>query len=391
MPADAWIDALLSREGQELLAALGAETLSPDAELRVLTRYRARYPADLVSIAFAQVKLRARARAKFSRADHMYFTVPGLEQASTERMAQHHALRFAGFAQVADLCSGIGGDLLGLAHERRVIAVDIDPVHSRLGVLNADAYGVAANVMPVCEDVRAVDYHRVRAAFIDPARRGAQGRMRSGESEPSLDWCFELATRGLAVGIKAAPALPVDVVPADWEIEFVSEHRELKEAVLWSPSLATARRRATLVGDGERTLIAADDASLTVRAPGAYIIDPDPAVTRAGLVETLGAGLGDAWKIDARVAFLSSDRQLQTPFGRTLRIESSMPWSLARLRESLRSLDVGTVDIRKRGSAVDVDEIQRRLKLTGSRSATVVLTRVANAPWAMVCSEPGLT
>jgi hypothetical protein len=68
-----------------------------------------------------------------------------------------------------------------------------------------------------------------------------------------------------------------------------------------------------------------------------------------------------------------------------------MPWSLARLRESLRSLDVGTVDIRKRGSAVDVEEIQRRLKLTGSRSATVVLTRVANAPWAMVCTDTDLT
>jgi hypothetical protein len=65
-----------------------------------------------------------------------------------------------------------------------------------------------------------------------------------------------------------------------------------------------------------------------------------------------------------------------------------MPWNLGRLRESLRSLDVGSVDIRKRGSAVDVDEVQKKLKLTGSRAATVVLTRVGDRPWMMVCFNP---
>ena len=52
----------------------------------------------------------------------------------------------------------------------------------------------------------------------------------------------------------------------------------------------------------------------------------------------------------------------------------------------LRALDVGSVDIRKRGSAVDVEQVQRRLKLGGTRPATVVLTRVANSPWAFVCT-----
>jgi hypothetical protein len=66
-----------------------------------------------------------------------------------------------------------------------------------------------------------------------------------------------------------------------------------------------------------------------------------------------------------------------------------MPWGLAALKRSLRELDVGVVDIRKRGSAVDVDELRRRLKLTGRRSATVVLTRAMNAPWAFVCFDVG--
>ena len=42
----------------------------------------------------------------------------------------------------------------------------------------------------------------------------------------------------------------------------------------------------------------------------------------------------------------------------------------------------------KSTSAVDVDELQRRLKLSGSRTATVVLTRASGKPWMLVCFEP---
>lgn len=380
----AWIDQLLSDDGQAILGTLSAERISPESELRIITHYRTRYPADLVTAALAQVKLRVRARDKFTRADRMYFTPAGLEQASTERMSRHHAARYERFARVADLCSGIGGDLIGLAARVETLAVDLDPLHSRIGMLNARAYDVAERVTPVVDDVRVVSLDGVGAVFVDPARRSEERRFRSGESEPPLDWCFALAHQ-LPVGIKAAPGLPLAVVPDGWEVEFVSEGRELKESLLWSPLLATANRRASVLGDATHTLVGDPAAALDVLAPGAYLIDPDPAVTRAGLVETLGAQLR-AWKIDAQVAFLSADHPVETPFGRCLEVEASMPWSLARLKEALRGLDVGTVDIRKRGSAVDVDELQRRLKLKGSRAATVVLTRVADKPWAMVCT-----
>jgi hypothetical protein len=379
------LDSLLSPDGQHLLDELSRETLSAGAELGVITRYRARYAPELVAAALAQVKLRQRARAKFSRADAMYFTAPGLEQASTERMARHHAKRYATSKRVADLCSGIGGDLIGFASRGEVLAVDRDPVHLRMGVLNARAYGVDENVTSVQCDVRDVPLAGIDAVFIDPARRSEDHRFRDGESEPPLEWCLALAQRGLSVGIKAAPRLPPQTVPEAWELEFVSENRELKECVVWSPSLRTTRRRATILPH-EHTLIESTGAPLPVRSPGQFLLDPDPAVTRAGLVQELGRSLGDVWKIDDQVAFLSSDRPFDTPFGRGLRIEASLPWSLKSLKEKLRRLDVGTIDIRKRGSAVDVEDIQRRLRVSGSRSATIVLTRVADRPWAMVCT-----
>jgi THUMP domain-like len=109
-------------------------------------------------------------------------------------------------------------------------------------------------------------------------------------------------------------------------------------------------------------------------------------VTRAGAVETLARSLG-AWKLDERIAFLSADQPPRTPFGRALRVEASMPYGLKRLRTSLRTLGVGAVDIRRRGLAGDVDDLRRRLRLDGEHRATVVLTRVLDRPWTLVCSD----
>ena len=387
MDASSWIDTLLTSDGQRLLDELSAETLPATDQLRLIVRLRERYPPDLVALALTQAKLRIRARSKFSGADRMYFTPAGLEQASSERMARHHARRYEPFDLVADLCTGIGGDLIGLADGCPVIAVDKDPVHARLAMLNGVANHVGQRVTSICADVSTVRLNDVPAVFIDPARRSPDRRFPAGASEPSLNWCFALADGETGVGIKAAPGLPTEVVPPAWELEFVSDHRDLKECMLWSPSLATAQRRATILPD-EHTLVEHDRARVDVRPPGRFLLDPDPAVTRAGLVQTLGATLGDCWKIDDRIAFLSANMEMLTPFGRSLRIEASMPWNLGRLRESLRSLNVGAVDIRKRGSAVDVDELQKKLKLSGHRAVTLVLTRVADRPWMMVCSEP---
>ena len=152
-------------------------------------------------------------------------------------------------------------------------------------------------------------------------------------------------------------------------MELLADRRELKEAVLWSPSLATTTRRAT-VFPGPHTLIRRQpwfpDRSVR-RAPrrAPSCSTPNPAVTRAGLVEELARDLGDAWKLDPRIAFLSADQPLRSPFGRLLRVDASLPWNLKRLRGVLRERGVGAVEVRKRGSAVDAADLTTRLRLRG--------------------------
>ncbi|HEV3398594.1 MAG TPA: class I SAM-dependent methyltransferase, partial [Actinomycetes bacterium] len=255
----------------------------------------------------------------------------------------------------------------------------------------------AREVAVACADVQHLRLPPSLAVFVDPARREGGRRLPAGDSRPPLAWCLGLAERVAGAGIKAAPGLPLDLVPEGWEVELVADRRELREAVLWSPALATTARRAT-VFPGPHTLAAPpgpagpgahpgrDGTALPWAPPGAFLLDPSPAVTRAGLVEELGRDLG-AWKLDPRIAFLSADEPLRSPFGRSLRVDASLPWNLKRLREVLRQRGIGTVEVRKRGSAVDVADLTTRLRLRGDGRAVVVLTRVADRPWALVCTE----
>ncbi len=387
MDATAWVDALDAPAGRAVLAELEGADVTPGTALQVTTRLRRRWPPQLVADALTQHELRRRAAAKFDRAAEMYFTRAGLEQASGETVAAHRAARLAGTGPVADLCCGIGGDLVALAALGPVLGVDRDPVHTRLAELNAHAYGVADRVTTRVDDVRDVALPDVGAAFVDPARRTGRGRLRDGE--PPLAWCTGLADRVPAVVVKAAPGLPHDAVPPGWELEFVAVGPDLKEATLWSPALAATARRATVLPGGH-TLLPEPGEPVPVREPGAFLLDPNPAVTRAGLVEELARVLG-AGKIDDRIAFLTLDAPAETPFARTLRVLDAGPWREKDLPAWLHRLDVGAVDVRRRGLAGDVDALRRRLRLRGSRRVTLVMTRVADRPWALVCEDVATT
>ncbi len=66
----------------------------------------------------------------------------------------------------------------------------------------------------------------------------------------------------------------------------------------------------------------------------------------------------------------------------------SGPWEQKALTPRLHALDVGSVDIRRRGLAGNVEDLHRQLKLRGTRRATLVMTRVDDRPWALICVDP---
>ncbi|MBH5335332.1 SAM-dependent methyltransferase [Streptomyces pactum] len=380
MDADAF-DRLLTPEGQRLLTEL--RDYDPARELATATRLRRDHPAELVSAALGQARLRQRAVAKFGpEAYRMYFTPDGVEQSTRASVAAHRARRFAalGPASVADLCGGIGGDAIALARAgMRVTAVDRSPLACAVTRANAAALGLSELLAVECADVTGYDPAGHEAVFVDPARRGGgRGRIFDPESySPPLSFAVTAARSARWGAVKVAPGIPHEAVPEDAEAEWISDGGDVKEAVLWFGTEPGARR-ATLLPAGT-TLTGRGLPDPPVRPVGRYLYEPDGAVIRAHLVaevaEEVGGGL-----IDPTIAYVTADEPRPTPYATRYEITDVLPFHLKRLKALLREREVGTVTVKKRGSAVEPEELRRKLKLSGRNACTVFLTRVAGAP-----------
>jgi hypothetical protein len=119
-----------------------------------------------------------------------------------------------------------------------------------------------------------------------------------------------------------------------------------------------------------------------------YLFDPDGAVTRAGLVAEFASTV-DGSLADPAIAFVYADAPAATPFARCLEVVDRLPVAVKRMRAALREHDIGRLEIRKRGSALDVERLRRDLRLSGGSAGVLVLTRVAGAPAALLCRDRG--
>jgi SAM-dependent methyltransferase len=379
------LERLQTPEGRAALA--DADALAPDEKtfLGCFGRLAKRHEPDVARAALATAILRRRAAAKFSRAASMFFEREALEQSSGEQLASHRARRMTalGVQRVADLCCGLGGDAIALAERAEVVAVDLDPLRLRLCDLNLRAYQRRERARLIEADALTVDLTD-HAVFVDPDRR-VDGRRQLSLSacQPPLRDVLGRGPPSLPACAKLAPGVPWSELSAlNGEAEFVSLAGELKECVLWLGPYRQRARRATLLPSGESLSADEPAPSPGCAAPGRYLYDPDPAVIRAGLVTDL-AHLLQARQLDAEIAYLSGAVE-RTPFARTYLVEESLPFHLGRLRELLRARGVGKVNVQRRGSAVDPDELVRKLKLRGEQTRTVILTRFEGRPWTLV-------
>lgn len=376
---------LLTPEGRALLDAV--RDTDPADELAVATRLRREHPAELVSAALGQARLRQRAVAKFGAADagRMFFTPNGVEQSTRASVAAYraHRMKELGVSSVADLCCGIGGDAIALARAGiRVLAVDRDPVTAAVARENAEALGLTRLVEVREADVTEVDVSGCDAVFVDPARRGGRGRIFDPEAySPPLSWAIETARKAPRAALKIAPGIPHEAIPAEAEAEWISDGGDVKEAVLWFGTDPGAVR-ATLL-PGPRSLLSRGLPDPEVRPVGRYLYEPDGAAIRAHLVAEVAQQL-DGGLVDATIAYVTADELRPTPYAAAYEITDQLPFNVKKLKALLRERQVGILTVKKRGSAVEPEELRKKVKPQGPNASTVFLTRVAGAPTMLV-------
>jgi hypothetical protein len=380
---------LVSPEAEAALAEASVQT--DPGSLAAATALRRNWPPDQAAAVLSQVALRRRAVAKFGdRAERLFLTADGLEQATRVDVARWRAQRFvaAGASEVVDLGCGIGADALAfLDAGLRVTAVESDSVtavlaQANLGgdakVLCGDAVELAAELL---DDGAAV--------FVDPARRTAAGRTwRVADFSPPWDFATSLLA-GRVSCIKAAPGLPSALIPNGVGTTWVSHRVDLVEASLWSGPWVVGSRTAVLLPSGDE-LDAGERRDPPLGPVGRYLCEPDPAVIRAGAIGAL-AELLDARVVQPGIAYLFADALVATPFATTFEVLDVLPNDERVLRAWVRDQDIGVLEIKVRGLDVDPAVLRRRLKPKGPATATIVLTPTTVGARALVVRRAGPT
>lgn len=392
----------------EFNAALRAQGASPEVAAAVIT----------------QCELRDRAEAKLGPlARRLIFTRDGIEQATRLTVAAAHAQRFSasGARLVADLGCGNGSDSLAfLMAGLHVLAVDIAPdaataARWNLQVISKElstpslpllsetflprddrAKVIEADVTTL--DMAALTEHGVDAIFADPARRtgaakGAARVLSPDQWSPSLPTVLSWRNSFERIGIKLAPGIDHAALPADCHAQWTSIDGDLVETALWTPALAPeGGGRSALVIRGEEKHVLSDPQIHEADAPvpqtpigelGGMIAEPDPAVIRSGSVRILAERLG-AHLISDKIAYLSGDAMPATPFASRFEVREVVALRPKAIAAALRALDVGRVEVKKRGVDLDPASLRSALKLSGTQEATVIATRIAGRHRAII-------
>nr|WP_197717890.1 class I SAM-dependent methyltransferase [Mycobacterium basiliense] len=369
---------LRSESGAAALREVAELALTDDTRIADIAAIRARF-GNRAAVLVETTLLRRRAPEKlgqlgeFDDVADWLFTDTALQQATVAVVARHRAERLAGQV-VHDVTCSIGTEVAALRRvSARVLGSDLDPVRLLMARhnLGPDADLCRADALrPVTRDAVVV---------ADPARR-SDGRRRFSPADyrPALGPLLD-TYRGRQLVVKCAPGLAFDQLSGlgfDGEIEVTSYRGSVREACLWSLGLAEpgVRRRASILDRGEQiTDTEPDDCG--VRPAGRWIVDPDGAVVRAGLVRQYARRHG-LWQLDPDIAYLSGDR---LPAGvRGFEVLEQLAFEERRLRRVLSALDCGALEILVRGVSVDPDALRRRLRPRGSRPLSVVITRIGS-------------
>ena len=226
---------------------------------------------------------------------------------------------------------------------------------------------------------------------MDPDRRAGSGARRSLDPHAwSPGWltCIELIENFRGACLKLAPAFDVNAfaapkLPHSWS--WTSLDGELVEVTLWTGALANvgapSEREAIALRSNGATRHTRNATPVEVTALGPddlaevkFVVEPDPAWIRAGLVGNVAREL-DCAPLGTNIAYLGGTTEPAAGPWRRWRVVASERADRKRLRALLRKHDIGRVIVHKRGHPLGADELARRFAGPGSQPGELIIAR----------------
>jgi hypothetical protein len=346
---------------------------------------------EMAAAAVEQATLRVEAEERYGMdAGRLLLTRDGLEQATRPEVAAARAelLARAGARTVVDLTAGLGFDAAAFRDAGlHVIAVERDPAAAALCGHNVPEAEVLLGDATDPDTLRAVlsGLTPEDVVFLDPARRTADGPRELGtaRSRPERDperwsppWSFVAGIPHPRVVAKTAPSFEP---PEGWVARWTSLDRTVLECACFSWPVLGARRQAVVLGaTGHRTLDATGARLAIATDIGGWLLEPDPAITRAGATSALLVHQPDLTTVDPESGWLTCDAVPAPGLAglvRAYHVTTELTGGRRQQRNQLRGLGINAIAVKSRDVRMDPRQVRIDLGCREGTGTTVILTR----------------
>lgn len=171
---------------------------------------------------------------------------------------------------------------------------------------------------------------------------------------------------------------PKGIFPAlahSWD--FVSEKGTLKEILLKIGTIADDLPFKAVILPDRNQIAGTGNESVPIKDWQKYVLEPDKAVIRAGLVQKLGK-LTDSQLLDKNLAILTADHIPKSSFLRCYYLKKVLPYNKKRLQRYLYEHNIGELIIKTRGFPHSAESERKKFKLKGKNRLIVLIVRRSN-------------
>jgi hypothetical protein len=358
--------------------------------INTLHQLKQKYKTFPINELLSLYKIQKQASGKFPFAYKWLFTDKSHQQASHFLLSKFHGNLFNDYCVVADLCCGIGADLLFLS-KGKVSSFAVDCDDTVLGYAKYNMTFFNRNNI-IYQHKKAEDFiEDAEAIFIDPDRRNNNKRkIDPNDFSPMFSEIEKTTKKYRNIAIKSSPLMDYEnTLYNDFYLDFVSLDGQLKECLLktFSPvNSKNNRKRAVMISSLIPNITSIfeqkNHPSTDITDIKKYIIEPDPAIIRAHLINDLAYELG-VNRIDNNISLLTSDISVINTnqlIGRNIfteyMVKEVFNYNLKDLNAYIKSNEIGIIDIKTKGFSEPVESFRRKLKLKGKKQITLFITRL---------------